>query len=174
MLRPPLAGRRIARRSALRAAFATLAGLAGAEAVGLFAPFLRVTRVAGLGGPVAAGRVDEVLATFSATNDKPIQNRGGRFFLLRAPGGIVAAYAKCTHLGCIVPFSVAEDRFHCPCHHSVYDKRTAVVLDGPAPKPLQLFHVADEGGTLIVDTNPLNVIDRPQNRWDPAHLELHV
>ena len=174
MIRRPLAGRRFARRSALRAAFGALAGLAGAEAVGLVAPFLRVTRVAGLGGPVAAGRVDALVASFAATDDRPIQNRAGRFFLLRAPGGIVAAYAKCTHLGCIVPFSDAEDRFHCPCHHSVYDKRTAVVVDGPAPKPLQLFHVADEGGTLIVDTNPLNVIDRLENRWDPVHLEIRV
>ena len=172
MIRRPLAGRRFARRSALRAAFGALAGLAGAEAVGLVAPFLRVTRVAGLGGPVAAGRLDALLASFAATNDRPIQNRGGRFFLLRAPGGIVAAYAKCTHLGCIVPFSDAEDRFHCPCHQSQYDKHTAVVLYGPAPKPLQLFHITETDTGLVVDTNPLNVIDRRDNRWDPAVIEV--
>ena len=44
---------------------------------------------------------------------------------------------------------------------------------GPAPKPLQLFHIAtDASGTLTVDTNPLNVIDRQANVWDPKVLEI--
>ena len=32
--------------------------------------------------------------------------------------------------------------------------------------------IRDSGGTLIVDTNPLNVIDRQANVWDPAVLEI--
>src|SRR5439155_465237 len=81
--------------------------------------------------------------SIAATNDRPILFREGRFFLLHAPSGIIAAYRKCTHLGCAVPWNDAEDRFHCPCHGSLYDKRTAVVLRTPAPKPLQLFHIAE-------------------------------
>jgi hypothetical protein len=46
------------------------------------------------------------------------------------------------------------------------------VKGGPAPKPLQLFHILDSGGTLIVDTNPLNVIDRQANVWNPKDLEI--
>ena len=109
---------------------------------------------------------------FSATKDRPILFREGRFFLLHAPGGIIAAYRKCTHLGCAVPWSDAEDRFHCPCHGSEYDKRTAVVIRTPAPKPLQLFHITENAeGQLVVDTNPLRVIDRT-GEWDPAVIEI--
>src|SRR5439155_26458768 len=109
---------------------------------------------------------------FAATTDAPILFRQGRFFLLHPPGGIIAAYRKCTHLRCAVPFVASEDRFHCPCHGSVYDKRTAVVLKTPAPKPLQLFHINETAeGDLIVDTNPFRLIDRRQE-WDPAVIEI--
>jgi cytochrome b6-f complex iron-sulfur subunit len=165
---------RFARRRMLRAGFAAAATVAGAQVASLVPSFFRINRVEGLGGPVAVGPLDEILATFARTNDKPILHYAGRFFLLHAPGGVVAAYRKCTHLGCMVPFNDAEDRFHCPCHHSVYDKRTAVVVDGPAPKPLQLFHVRQEDGGLIVEANPLAVIDRTDNRWDPAHVEIRA
>ena len=47
-------------------------------------------------------------------------------------------------------------------------------MSGPAPKPLQLFHIKDDATGLIVDTNPLNVIDRTDNRWDSAHLEIRT
>src|SRR5207302_1002837 len=83
--------------------------------------------IEGLGNPVAVGTKTQVLELFSATNDRPVLFREGRFFLLHAPGGIIAAYRKCTHLGCAVPWNDAEDRFHCPCHGSEYDKHTAVV-----------------------------------------------
>src|SRR6059058_5616191 len=122
--------------------------------------------------PATLGRRQALRAAFARTNDRPILNIAGRFWLLRAPGGIVAAYRKCTHLGCAVPFNDAEDRFHCPCHGSQYDKRTAVVLRIPAPKPLQLFHITESAqGQLIVDTNPLRVIDRT-GEWDPSVIEI--
>ena len=160
------------RRSILRAGFLGTLVLAATEITALVAPFIRVNRILGLGNPVAVGTKTEVLEIFSATNDRPILFREGRFFLLHAPGGIIAAYRKCTHLGCAVPWNDAEDRFHCPCHGSEYDKRTAVVLRTPAPKPLQLFHIAPNAkGQLVVDTNPLRVIDRT-GEWDPSVIEI--
>ena len=33
-------------------------------------------------------------------------------------------------------------------------------------------HVADVNGALVVDTNPLNVMKRPNNQWDPAQIEV--
>ncbi len=160
------------RRTLLRLGFLGALGLAAGELAMSVAPFLRVQRAAGFGVPVVVGAKEEILDRFRATNDAPILFRQGRFFLLHAPGGIVAAYRKCTHLGCAVPFVREEDRFHCPCHQSLYDKRTAIVLGGPTPKPLQLFHISEQEGSLVVDTNPLNVIDRTDNRWNPAHLEI--
>ena len=154
--------------------FATALGLSAVELVAAIAPYLRVTRIIGLGAPVAVGTAADVLRQFAATNDRPILFREGRFFLLHAPGGILAAYRKCTHLGCTVPFNAQKDLFECPCHGSRYDKRTAVVLKSPAPRPLQLFHITEsDSGVLIVDTNPLNVIDRGQE-WDDRYLEIRA
>ena len=161
------------RRALLRFAFLGAVGLGVTEILALVAPFIRVNRIEGLGNPVAVGTKAQVLDFFRASNDRPILFREGRFFLLHAPGGIIAAYRKCTHLGCAVPWSDAEDRFHCPCHGSEYDKRTAVVLKNPAPRPLQLFHITEDAvGQLIVDTNPLRVIDRTKDEWDPAVIEI--
>jgi len=161
------------RRAILRFGFLGALGLAATEVVALVAPFIRVNRIEGLGNPVAVGTKAEVLGSFSGTNDRPILFRQGRFFLLHAPGGIIAAYRKCTHLGCAVPWNDAEDLFHCPCHGSQYDKHTAVVLRTPAPKPLQLFHITESAeGQLVVDTNPLRVIDRESGKWDPAVIEI--
>jgi cytochrome b6-f complex iron-sulfur subunit len=161
------------RRAVLRFGFIGALGLAASEIAALVAPFIRVNRIEGLGNPVAVGTRAQILELFSATNDRPILFREGRFFLLHAPGGIIAAYRKCTHLGCAVPWNDAEDRFHCPCHGSQYDKHTAVVLRIPAPKPLQLFHIVENAeGQLVVDTNPLRLIDRTSGEWEPSVIEI--
>jgi cytochrome b6-f complex iron-sulfur subunit len=160
------------RRAILRFGFLGALGLAATEIAMLVAPYIRVNRIEGLGNPVAVGTKAQVLELFSATNDRPILFREGRFFLLHAPGGIIAAYRKCTHLGCAVPWSESGDRFHCPCHGSQFDKRTAVVLRTPAAKPLQLFHIAENAeGQLVVDTNPLRVIER-QGEWNPSEIDV--
>lgn len=172
MIRPTAVdGTRLHRRQLLRVGFAGVVTLAVVELAAAIAPFLRVTRITGLGAPVAVGTAAEILAEFAKTNDRPILFREGRFFLLHAPGGIIAAYRKCTHLGCTVPFSVAGDRFECPCHGSRFDKHTAAVVRTPAPRPLDLFHITQQPtGTLVVDTNPLNVMTR--SGWDPAQIEI--
>ena len=164
---------RIKRRQLFRLGFLTGTLLAVTEITALVYPFYKPNKILGLGLKIAVGTKESVLATFTSTNDTPILNIEGKFFLLHAPGGIIAAYRKCTHLGCSVPWNASEDQFHCPCHGSLYDKHTAVVKGGPAPKPLQLFHILpDPSGALIVDTNPLNVIDRGSNVWDPKNLEV--
>ena len=47
--------------------------------------------------------------------------------------------AVCTHLGCVVPWSAANNKFMCPCHGSQYAPDGHVVR-GPAPLPLALAH----------------------------------
>ena len=171
---PSVTTARLQRRQILRVGFASAVALGVTELVASIAPYLWVTRIIGLGAPVAVGTASDILKQFAATNDRPILFREGRFFLLHAPGGIIAAYRKCTHLGCTVPFNTAKDLFECPCHGSRFDKHTAVVVRTPAPKPLQLFHISESpSGALIVDTNPLNVIDRG-DEWDDRHLEIRA
>jgi len=168
---PAIANAQIRRRQLLRVGFAAALVLSLTELAAAIVPYLRVTRIIGLGAPVAVGTASEILAQFAATDDRPILFREGRFFLLHAPGGIIAAYRKCTHLGCTVPFSPERDMFACPCHGSRYDKRTATVLRTPAPRPLDLFHISESpSGVLVVDTNPLNVMTRSE--WDPRQLEV--
>ena len=163
----------LGRRQVLRLGFFGIAALAATELVAAFAPFMRVTRFEGLGAKVAVPFTKaEILERFAATNDDPILFAQDKFFLLRPPEGIIAAYRKCTHLGCAVPFAKHEDRFHCPCHQSIYDKRTALLISGPAPRGLDLFHMSEADGKLVVDTNPFELMVRDDNKWDPAHVEV--
>ena len=80
---------RVRRRQLLRIAFASAVALSVTELAAAVAPYLRVTRIVGLGAPVAVGTASEIFSQFAATNDRPILFREGRFFLLHAPGGII-------------------------------------------------------------------------------------
>jgi cytochrome b6-f complex iron-sulfur subunit len=53
--------------------------------------------------------------------------------------------AVCTHLGCVVPWNNAENKFMCPCHGSQYNAEGKKIR-GPAPLSLALAHcdVADD------------------------------
>ncbi len=163
---------RIKRRQLLRIGFLTGTILAVGELVGVLPVFIRVIKIEGLGALVPAGKKADVLAAFGRTNDEPILNTEGRFFLIHAPGAIAAAYRKCVHLGCAVPWTKSEDQFHCPCHGSLYDKKTALKKGGPAPRGLDLFHMKDVNGTIVVDTNPLKVMRRDDNEWHPDQVEV--
>jgi cytochrome b6-f complex iron-sulfur subunit len=87
----------------------------------------------------------------------------GRFYISSLPGGLLALYRKCTHLGCVVPWRPDEQsedslepsgRFNCPCHGSRFD-RYGVVKGGPAPRPLDMFPIEIDGDTVIVDTGTI-------------------
>jgi len=57
--------------------------------------------------------------------------------------------AVCTHLGCVVPWNRAANRFCCPCHGSQYDENGKVVR-GPAPLSLPLAHTSVVEGNIAV------------------------
>ncbi|MEB3355922.1 MAG: cytochrome b6-f complex iron-sulfur subunit [Synechococcales bacterium] len=65
----------------------------------------------------------------------------------------IASYglnAVCTHLGCVVPWNAAENKFICPCHGSQYNNEGKVVR-GPAPLSLALVHadINDDGKVAL-------------------------
>jgi Rieske Fe-S protein len=163
---------RVKRRQLLRIGFLTATLLATGELLGVLPVFIRVIKIEGLGAKIPAGKKADILATFARTNDEPILRTEGRFFLIHAPGAIAAAYRKCPHLGCAVPYIKAENQFHCPCHGSLYDKKTAVRTGGPAPRGMDLFHIEDVNGTLVVNTNPLQLMVRSDNKWHAEHVEI--
>ncbi|MBI4542342.1 MAG: ubiquinol-cytochrome c reductase iron-sulfur subunit [Gemmatimonadetes bacterium] len=83
--------------------------------------------------------------------------------------GVVAYSAICTHLGCTVRFSEEPmdmapfPHIHCPCHAALFDPhRGAVVLGGPAPRPLPQLPVRlNERGEVVADGNfaaPVGVV----------------
>ncbi len=57
--------------------------------------------------------------------------------------------AVCTHLGCVVPWNAAENKYKCPCHGSQYDA-TGKVVRGPAPRSLALSHAKAENDKIIL------------------------
>ncbi|EKX34091.1 plastid Reiske Fe-s protein [Guillardia theta CCMP2712] len=62
-----------------------------------------------------------------------------------------AVNAVCTHLGCVVPWNKAANKFCCPCHGSQYDKNGKVVR-GPAPLSLALAKRGEQDGTVVLSS----------------------
>lgn len=155
---PPLQSKpTLDRRSFLGLAFAgSLAALAGSWLGALF-KFLSPPQTQGFGGRVYAGRLEE----FPPGSVNRIL--AGRFYLSHTPDGLLAIYQKCTHLGCSVPWAEAEGQFHCPCHGSLFTK-TGEVAGGPAPRPMDIFHVEVKEGEVWVDTG----LPLVRNRYDPG------
>jgi cytochrome b6-f complex iron-sulfur subunit len=67
--------------------------------------------------------------------------------------GFSVASAVCTHLGCTVAHFQSDQKFHCPCHGSVFAPDGSV-QHGPAPRALDWFEVTlARDGQLRVDKN---------------------
>ncbi|CAM8951823.1 unnamed protein product [Rhodiola kirilowii] len=77
--------------------------------------------------------------------------KGDPTYLVVGNDGTLATYginAVCTHLGCVVPFNKAENKFICPCHGSQYNSQGRVVR-GPAHLSLALAHVDIDDGKVV-------------------------
>ena len=57
--------------------------------------------------------------------------------------------AVCTHLGCIISWENDAKRFHCFCHHGLFDV-TGKVVGGPPPRPLDEIKVEMRGDDIVV------------------------
>ena len=112
--------------------------------------FVPKTKAGGSGGVLALDRngnavdVDGWVSTHGANSKALVQGlRGDATYLLTNEEKNIEDYAVnavCTHLGCVVPWNSAENKFMCPCHGSQYDNRGKVVR-GPAPLSLALAKV---------------------------------
>ena len=150
------------RRTIFRwAGWGTILLLLGQWSVG-FVGFFWPKKVGAFGGQVNAGNVTD----FQVGEVKVVQE--GKFYLSRVPEGFLALWWKCPHLGCTVPWKpddptmdqlAPKGRFNCPCHGSIYD-RYGQIVQGPAPRPMDLFAVEVREGKVFVDTNPTKAIVR--------------
>ncbi len=76
--------------------------------------------------------------------------KGNEVLLVRDTERTVHALnPTCTHKKCRVSYTHGDRKFHCECHKSAYalDGR---VLDGPAPKPLQVYPAKLAGDRIIL------------------------
>ncbi len=130
-----------------------LGGAAAVTTLGAAIPFAAYfvpTSRGGSGGGVAAKDAlgNDVLAS-KFLSDHQVGDRvlaqglkGDPTYIIVADNNEIASYglnAVCTHLGCVVPWNVAENKFMCPCHGSQYNAEGKVVR-GPAPLSLALAH----------------------------------
>jgi cytochrome b6-f complex iron-sulfur subunit len=101
-----------------------------------------VTAKDALGNDIVAS---EFLASHNVGDRTLAQGlKGDPTYIVVTEDKAIAEYginAVCTHLGCVVPWNVAENKFKCPCHGSQYDS-TGKVVRGPAPLSLALVHAS--------------------------------
>ncbi|MDP2949297.1 MAG: Rieske (2Fe-2S) protein [Chloroflexota bacterium] len=138
------------RRAFILAGFwGSLGALLAAIFGGLGLDFLWPLGVKGFGAAV-----DVSAAKIPKPGDEPVRVPEGRFWLVNlapgeaeSPGGLLALYQKCPHLGCTVPwrstfeFAGRKGWFRCPCHGSTYTKEGGVLVFGPAPRSLDTMAI---------------------------------
>ncbi|KAI9128991.1 hypothetical protein K1719_000474 [Acacia pycnantha] len=116
----------------------------------------------GSGGTVAKDAIgnDVIAAEWLKTHgpgDRTLTEglKGDPTYLVVESDRTLATYginAVCIHLGCVVPWNAAENKFICPCHGSQYNNQGRVVRR-PAPLSLALAHAdinVDDGKVLFV------------------------
>ena len=80
-----------------------------------------------------------------------VPSNDGKSGVEASDGYVMAIYQVCTHLGCLIPFQTAQNRFICPCHGSTFERNSHYVI-GPAPRNLDQFPITIENGVMVVDT----------------------
>jgi cytochrome b6-f complex iron-sulfur subunit len=162
----------VSRRQFLNRAVLGVSGFsAGVLGIGILG-FLWPTGSSGFGGKVNAGSLDDIF-TYIDENRKPFYVPLAKTYVQRYPvddvpnaekvpsykpvlggmeEGVAALYQRCVHLGCRVPWCESSQWFECPCHGSKYNA-VGEKRDGPAPRGLDRFVVAVDGGDVVIDTS---------------------
>ena len=91
--------------------------------------------------------------------------RKERTFILRTEGGFLAISAICTHLHCVVNWNEMLKKFECPCHGAKFNLN-GEVLEGPPPRPLDLYKLQLVAGNVVVDrASPIE-----RSKFEPSQL----
>lgn len=87
-----------------------------------------------------------------AASDAWVESRALRTVWLYTEDGekFTAFSGVCTHLGCGFAFDADKKRYHCPCHHGLFDMKTGAVIGGPPPRPLDTLPVRIVDGEVQV------------------------
>jgi len=176
----PVSTRRDVMGAGLVALFvAALAGLVSSAVA-----FLWPTLTGRNGLRVSVGTPEDLRRRLA--DGRPYYDPAGQFYLVSYPpaalgaaravyppgvlsgleAGFAAMSARCTHLGCHVPFCDSSGWFECPCHGSRFDG-VGEQRRGPAPRGLDHHPVSVEGGQVVVDTRV--VLRGPPPGTDTTH-----
>jgi len=126
--------------------------------------FLWLKGITGFGAPV-----DVSASKIPAPGADPVHIAEGRLWLVNipageadSPGGLLALYQKCPHLGCTVPWRAEFDFggkkgwFRCPCHGSTFTKEGGILVSGPAPRSLDTMAIEFKPtGDITVQTGQI-------------------
>jgi cytochrome b6-f complex iron-sulfur subunit len=155
----------LTRRVFLLGGFWSAFGLLIVGMLGAPLDFMWLRKAGGFGGPIPV-TPDRI----PLPGGDPVVIREGRFYLLnleagttstgqKTPGGALALWRKCPHLGCTIPwrpdfeFQGTKGWFRCPCHGSTYTRDGGIIVFGPAPRPMDVFPLAvQDNGGLVVET----------------------
>ncbi|MCX5816542.1 MAG: Rieske (2Fe-2S) protein [Proteobacteria bacterium] len=76
---------------------------------------------------------------------------GGKLglFFKKDNGSTTALKGVCTHMECNVTYKPEDKKFYCACHKGWFDQN-GKNIEGPPPKPLELFDVKVESEKLII------------------------
>lgn len=129
--------------------FGTITGVAAGALYPVVKYFIPPSSGSGSGGVTAKDALgnDIIVSEYLEVHNPGDRNlaqglKGDPTYLVVQGDKTLANYginAVCTHLGCVVPWNVSEEKFMCPCHGSQYNAEGKVVR-GPAPLSLALAH----------------------------------
>jgi cytochrome b6-f complex iron-sulfur subunit len=175
----------LTRRIFILGGFWSAMGLLMVGLLGAPLDFMWLRKVRGFGGPIAV-TPDRI----PAAGSNPQRIIEGKFWLVNleagttpngeeTPGGVLALWQKCPHLGCTVPYREAFDFqgrkgwFRCPCHNSTYTKEGGVLVFGPAPRPMDVFpvEVQSDGGLIVQTGREFEGTGSPSNPARAVPLE---
>ena len=76
---------------------------------------------------------------------------GGKLglFFRKADGNLMALKGVCSHMECNIAYKPEERKFYCSCHKGWFDEN-GKNIQGPPPKPLEIFVYTVEEDKLIV------------------------
>ncbi len=181
------AGTRVTRRRLLALGFWAGAGAALAGGAAALLNLLYPRKVEPFGGPVFVER-----GLIPRPGEPPRAVPEGHFLLTHllpgegriagdeagSPGGVLALWWRCPHLGCTVPWKDSfvsphdplgrRGWFNCGCHGSTYTK-AGVRVYGPAPRSMDTMRIEVHPGGIIVQTGERQEggEDNPRRAVDP-------
>jgi len=104
--------------------------------------------------PKVKGKRAKTILIAGKVNDFPVGKvllfRKEKIFINRMDKGFLAFSAVCTHLACIVRWNDPKKVFECPCHGATFSA-VGEVLEGPPPRPMDLYPIEIVEDKIVVD-----------------------